>query len=177
MHYPHVQAGNHDESDDDSEWTEDEEVSTPVDPVDPFLAFSDAVRHLQSAHPARFQVPPRCWAHGTLVSHVAGPQTILCKCCRDRFAATSFMHCIRPHQFHWLGFHHAGAGLWAGSGAGGGRAGFAAACRESAGQEGSRGSSNTGGSNMTVCQLWFAVALFCCAWGFSKVRATFSISE
>ena len=61
MHHARCrQAGNHEESDDDSEWTEDEEVSTPVDPVDPFLAFADAVRHLQSAHPARFQVLPCC---------------------------------------------------------------------------------------------------------------------
>lgn len=31
-------------------------MSTPVDPVDPFMAFSDAVRLLQQQHPARFQV-------------------------------------------------------------------------------------------------------------------------
>ena len=79
MHYLHVQAGNHDESDDDSEWTEDEEVSTPVDPVDPFLAFSDAVRHLQSAHPARFQVVPCCWVRSTPPPHVAGPRAATCK--------------------------------------------------------------------------------------------------
>ena len=36
--------------------SQDEEVSTPVDPIDPFIAFSDAIRLLQSQHPARFQV-------------------------------------------------------------------------------------------------------------------------
>lgn len=83
MHCLHVQAGNHDESDDDSEWTEDEEVSTPVDPVDPFLAFSDAVRHLQSAHPARFQVPPHRWVPTmlllVLLPRLAGSQATSCK--------------------------------------------------------------------------------------------------
>jgi hypothetical protein len=81
----HVQAGNHDESDDDSEWTEDEEVSTPVDPVDPFLAFSDAVRHLQSAHPARFQVPPF-----SLVSMQAGD----CPLAGSSVRVTSRVTCV-----------------------------------------------------------------------------------
>ena len=136
----HVQAGNHDESDDDSEWTEDEEVSTPVDPVDPFLAFSDAVRHLQSAHPARFQVPSRCWAHGTLVSHVAGPRAVSCKVLpwamsgKRHVRQAPYAACNPSCQCR---LHDAGAGFWAGSGAGCSCAGAAAACRESAGQEGS----------------------------------------
>lgn len=127
----HMQAGNHDESDDDSEWTEDEEVSTPVDPVDPFLAFSDAVRHLQSAHPARFQVrlparPAAGW-YSLPLPHVA----VSCIYIRNvlPWEASSCkahpLHATSPCQRRP---HDAGAGFGAGSGAGGSRAGAAATC-------------------------------------------------
>ena len=42
------------ESETSEEWTEDEEEHTPLDPIDPFVAFSDALRGLQATNPRRF---------------------------------------------------------------------------------------------------------------------------
>ncbi len=42
-------------SDSDDEWTDDEEVQTPLDPVDPFVALADALAAAQHSHPARYQ--------------------------------------------------------------------------------------------------------------------------
>ena len=49
-----AQGKQHLDIDSDDEWTDDEEDSTPLDDVDPFVAFADALRGLQSGHPGRF---------------------------------------------------------------------------------------------------------------------------
>ena len=47
----------HEESEDDEDdWTEDEDVSTPLDPIDPFVAFADTLATLRQHLPARFEV-------------------------------------------------------------------------------------------------------------------------
>eukprot|EP00798_Chlamydomonas_sp_ICE-L_P030404 gene30404-35409_t len=49
-------GGDQDDDDDsDDEWTDDEEAQTPIDPIDPFLAFGDALNHIQAAFPQRYQ--------------------------------------------------------------------------------------------------------------------------
>ena len=42
-----VQGQHHDDSFSDEEWTDDEEDSTPLDDVDPYIAFADALRSVQ----------------------------------------------------------------------------------------------------------------------------------
>ena len=48
----------HEESEDEEEddWTEDEDVHTPLDPIDPFVAFADTLGSLRQHLPARFEV-------------------------------------------------------------------------------------------------------------------------
>jgi len=62
MHYlksvelPLETQRHHEESEEDEDdWTEDEDVSTPLDPIDPFVAFADTLASLQRHMPARFQ--------------------------------------------------------------------------------------------------------------------------
>ena len=40
----------------DGEWTEEEDASTPLDPVDPFIAFADSLEGLRIHNPRRLQV-------------------------------------------------------------------------------------------------------------------------
>lgn len=53
-----MQAGRHHEESDDeeAEWTEEEDASTPLDPIDPFIAFADTLEGLRLQDPARLQV-------------------------------------------------------------------------------------------------------------------------
>ncbi|GAX74708.1 hypothetical protein CEUSTIGMA_g2156.t1 [Chlamydomonas eustigma] len=41
------------DDDDDDDWTDDEEEETPIDPIDPFVLFSDCLARLQTMLPAR----------------------------------------------------------------------------------------------------------------------------
>ena len=50
-------ARHHSESDDEEEeWTEEEDASTPLDPIDPFIAFADTLEVLRLQNPGRLQV-------------------------------------------------------------------------------------------------------------------------
>jgi hypothetical protein len=60
------------ESDDDY-WTDDDDVSTPIDDVNPYTLFADALSHLQAHHPARFQVGRLSEAGGTRPSLTRPP--------------------------------------------------------------------------------------------------------
>lgn len=44
------------EDSDDDDWTDDEEVQTPIDDVDPFVAFSDTLNHFQASDQAKLGV-------------------------------------------------------------------------------------------------------------------------
>ena len=52
----HVQRHHEESEDDEDDWTEDEDVSTPLDPIDPFVAFADTLASLQQHMPGRFEV-------------------------------------------------------------------------------------------------------------------------
>ena len=59
LHVRPQAARHHEESDDDEgEWTEEEDASTPLDPIDPFIAFADTLEGLRLQDPARLQVHP-----------------------------------------------------------------------------------------------------------------------
>lgn len=45
--------GSEDGDESDDEFTDDEEVHTPIDPVDPYVFFADALAGLQAHMPAR----------------------------------------------------------------------------------------------------------------------------
>lgn len=44
-----------DEDDSDDEFTDDEEVSTPLDAVDPWVLLADTLNHINATQPARAQ--------------------------------------------------------------------------------------------------------------------------
>ena len=44
------------ESSDEDEWSDEEDTDTPIDSVDPFVVFADAIRQLQVSGASRFQV-------------------------------------------------------------------------------------------------------------------------
>lgn len=50
-----LQGNYSDESGSDDEWTDDEEESTALDPIDPFVSFSDTLRGLQARSLAHMQ--------------------------------------------------------------------------------------------------------------------------
>lgn len=41
---------------DEDEWSDEEDTDTPLDDIDPFVVFAEAVRQLQASGAARFQV-------------------------------------------------------------------------------------------------------------------------
>ena len=52
-----MQGQRHDEElSDEDEWSDEEDTDTPIDDIDPFIVFADAVRQLQSSGSPRFQV-------------------------------------------------------------------------------------------------------------------------
>ena len=46
------------ESPDEDEWSDQEDTDTPIDDVDPFVIFADAIRQLQLSSATRFRVRP-----------------------------------------------------------------------------------------------------------------------
>lgn len=46
-----------DEESSEDEWSDAEDTDTPIDSIDPFVVFADAVRQLQTSAIPRFQVP------------------------------------------------------------------------------------------------------------------------
>ena len=41
---------------DEDEWSDEEDTDTPLDDIDPFVVFAEAVRQLQASGAPRFQV-------------------------------------------------------------------------------------------------------------------------
>jgi len=43
-----AQGQHHDDTDSDDEWTDDEEEAAPLDHIDPFIAFAEAITTIQA---------------------------------------------------------------------------------------------------------------------------------